>query len=91
MPTEDEAGTHLGTEAVSGVGCAVRCSTGFHGTLDGPCSVQAAPVIQGQAVLGGRWRRRWEGRERWGYESLLTTSTILRTLLEEKERKARWE
>lgn len=76
----------MSTEAVGSVGGAVRCSAGFHGALDGPCCIQATPVIQGQAVLGGRrWRWRERG-ERWWYESLLTASTILRALLEEKER-----
>lgn len=78
---EEEAGTHLGTEAAGGIGRGVHCSSGFHGALNGPCCVKAAPVIQGQAVLG-RWRRRWgERRERWGHETFLTASTILRALV----------
>lgn len=81
----------MDTEAVGSVGGAVRCSAGFHGALDGPRCVQAAPVIQGQAVLGGRrWRWRERG-ERWRYESLLTASTILRALLEDRERRVRKE
>lgn len=82
---EEETGTHLDTEAGS-VGGTVHCSTEFHGALDGPRCIQAAPVIQGQAVLGGRrWRWR-EGRERRGYEALLTASIILSALLEKEEK-----
>lgn len=87
LHTEEEAGTHLGTEATGGIGGAVHCSARFHWALDGPRCVQAAPVVQGQAVLGG-WRWRWrECRERWGYKSLLTASTILRALSGEREKR----
>lgn len=91
LHAEEEAGTHLGTEAIGGIGSAVCCSTGFYWALNGPRCVQAAPIIQGQAVLGW-WRWRWrERRERWGYESLLAGSTILRALLEDRERRVRGE
>lgn len=80
----EEAGTHLSTEAIGGIGCTVCCSAGFDWALDGPRCVQAAPVIQGQAVLGWWWWRWRECRERWGYESLLTASTILRALSEDR-------
>lgn len=81
----------MSAEAVGSVGGAVRRCAGFHGALDGPRRVQAAPVIQGKAVLGGR-RRRWRkrGERRW-YESLLTASTILRALMEKRETRVRTE
>lgn len=76
----------MSTEAVGSVGGAVHCSASFHRTLDGPRCIQAAPVIQGQAVLGWWWGRWRECGERWWYKSLLTASTILRALLEERNR-----
>lgn len=81
--------THLDTEAVGGIGGTVGCSASFHWALDGPRCVQAAPVIQGQAVLRGWWWRWRECGERWGYKSLLTASTILRALLEKRERRVK--
>lgn len=84
MHSEAQRATHLSTEAVCSIGGAVCCPACFHWALDSPCCIQAATVIQGQAVLRWWWGRWRESRKWWWHESLLTASIILRALFEYK-------